>query len=93
MFVPIVAGTLAIFLLAVATEFQVELGFLGLIIYGLANSILTVLFIVPFRRHAFKTLVCWWLKPILKCLKLDNLIQERRATMVKTPVFYNNNFI
>jgi hypothetical protein len=63
------------------SDFEVEIGFLCLLFYGSTNSMLTILFVTPFRRHAADTFVFWWLMPILKCLKLYNpdAVQELSA--------------
>jgi hypothetical protein len=66
------------------TDFAVEIGLFGMLLYGLTNSALTILFVTPFRRHAADTFIYWWLLPILKYLNLYNPDQVQEITVRTT---------
>jgi hypothetical protein len=60
-----VFGTIVITLLQVnANRFSVQIGLLGIMVYGLSNCLLTIGFIGNYRRHFLDTFIFPWLRPL-----------------------------
>jgi hypothetical protein len=68
-FLPVVLCIYAVLKRIIAkNELVVEMGILGISAYGLSNSLLTIAFIGPYKRHFLDVIVF----PLLKLLRLRN---------------------
>jgi hypothetical protein len=68
-FVPVVIAIVSIICGYIPTELEIQIGTLELIFYGMANCLLTIIFIQPFRTHFNKTFILFWLMPLLIGIK------------------------
>jgi hypothetical protein len=78
LFLPVVVCIFAVLMGVPADILTTHIGHLGLVTYGLANSLLTVGFIGPYRLHFYKNFVLIWLKPLLTLLSLSHLLPRDR---------------
>jgi hypothetical protein len=64
-----------------------KIGILGLALYGATNSLLTIIFIGPYREHFNQTFIFWWLCPLLTSIGLSHWVSKRyRQPMAAQPV-------
>jgi hypothetical protein len=65
--------------------------FIGLALYGMANELLTIFFISPYREHFLKTFVFSWFIPLVRivglgCCITDNRVVEQPQTSTSAQV-------
>lgn len=65
-FVPLSMGIAATLFLLKPKKILLDVSFLGIAFYGLSNSLLSIAFISPYRRHFLDVFIFPWLKPLLK---------------------------
>jgi hypothetical protein len=66
---PVAACLIAAFFGYYSPQLAGQIGFILITLYGLANSIFTVIFVGPFRKHARNNLVRPVIRPVCKLLR------------------------
>jgi hypothetical protein len=85
-FVPVCAGIITALNSLKPTKLLVDISLLCIIFYGLSNSLLTIVFVSPYRKYFLNVLIFPWLKPVLRVIGCKNStstrVQVLRATIV-----------
>jgi hypothetical protein len=84
-FIPVIICLIAVLNRIEANNLIVQMGLLGIVLYGLLNSLLTIIFISAYRRHFLDVFIFPWLKPLLRLKNRSTPVQE-----LQTPVFTRN---
>lgn len=88
-FAPVVAAVIAMLVGVKPNKLVVQISIFGIIFYGCTNSILSVGFVTPFRKHFLYVISFSWLKSLLKTVRfpgccVSSAVQDM-PTMVNTP--------
>lgn len=78
-FGPLIACIIATLLRAPVTELATQLGLLGFVFYGFANSLLTIVFVSPYRAHCSSTFILPWLRPLMTKTGFDYRLSKPHA--------------
>jgi hypothetical protein len=84
--IPFFAGTVAAVTSLKPNKLVIQLALLAIIFYGSSNSLLTIVFIGPFRKHFLNVIVFPWLKPLLRFMGFKNLFKSGQARVVHITV-------
>jgi hypothetical protein len=88
-FVPVCAGIITALNALRPTKLLVEISFLCIIFYGLSNSLLTIVFVSPYRKHFLNVVIFSWLKPVLRVIGCKNSTSTRVQVLPPTLVTPN----
>lgn len=91
LFIPVIGAIIGMLRKEQLNKLAVEMFIFGVIFYGYSNSVITVVFVTPFRRHFLDVFIFSWLRPLLEIVRFQNYITPTAVNSAPTWVVTQNN--